>query len=113
MNMLMNFMAAGCPEELLPIVSFVKGIFFVIQIIIPVGLILMGSIDLGKAVLSSDDKEIKNAVSKLAKRAIAAVAIFFIVFIVQLVMRLVGESTDGSGFMECWGGQKVVGGDEE
>ena len=41
---------------LLPIVQFIrKGLFPIIQIGIPILLIVMGTIDLGKAVMSSDD----------------------------------------------------------
>lgn len=62
----------ACPEDLVPIFRFVKfGIYPLLQIGIPIILIIMGSIDLGKAVLSSDDKEIKAATGKLVKRAIA------------------------------------------
>ena len=91
--------------EIIPVIKFVKAIFNIIQFLIPVGLIIMGSIDLGKAVLSSDDKEIKQATSKLIKRAIAAVAIFFIVLLVKLVMGMVTDSgTDGDSksWMGCW-----------
>lgn len=95
-----------CDPNLAPIVKFVKSIFTIIQFLIPIGLIIMGSIDLGKAVLSSDDKEIKQATSKLVKRAIAAVAIFFIVFIVNLVMGLVASSDDEEdnalSWQDCW-----------
>ena len=87
---LLNFLVA-C-RDLAPIIKFIKSIFTIIQFLIPIGLIIMGSIDLGKAVLSSDDKEIKAATSKLVKRAIAAVAIFFIVLVVRLVMNLVSDS---------------------
>lgn len=93
-----------------PVINFVRSIFTLIQWLIPIGLIIMGSIDLGKAVLSSDDKEIKQATSKLIKRAIAAVAIFFLVFLVDIVMGLVGESNKKAGEAEgnsnswitCW-----------
>ena len=99
----MNFMV-NC-DDIKAIIVFVKSIFNIIQFLIPVGLIIMGSIDLGKAVLSSDDKEIKQATSKLIKRAIAAVAIFFIVLIVKLVMGLVSDSGadgDSDSWMACW-----------
>ena len=80
-----------------PIVSFVKnGIFPIIQIGIPIILIVMGSIDLGKAVLSSDDKEIKGATGKLVKRAIAAVAVFFVATIVTLLMGMFDVSIAGT-----------------
>lgn len=102
----MIFMDVSC-DDIQPIINFVKAIFNLIQIVIPIGLIIMGSIDLGKAVLSSDDKEIKQATSKLVKRAIAAVAIFFLVLLVKLVMNLVsdngnGQTGDSVSWMDCW-----------
>ena len=63
----------------------------------------MGSIDLGKAVLASDDKEIKGATSKLVKRAIAAIAIFFIPMLVNMLIGMVGDAGAKEGsFINCW-----------
>lgn len=101
----------ACPPDLVPIFKFIKnGVYPIIQIGIPILLILMGSIDLGKAVMSSDDKEIKGATSKLIKRAIAAVAVFFVAAIVSLLMGLFSSSgADESGtvsgtdsWKDCW-----------
>lgn len=92
-------------EGLLPVVQFIKkGIFPIIQIGIPILLIVMGSIDLGKAVMSSDDKEIKGATSKLIKRAIAAVAVFFVVTIVSLLMGMFSKTELGkqNAWSICW-----------
>ena len=68
---------------------------FVLKIMTPIVLIVVGSITLGQAVVSSDDKAIKSAVSGLVKKAIAAVVIFFIPTIVMFVFSLVAgaEST--------------------
>lgn len=87
-----------------PIINLIKGIFNIIKIIVPIILIVMGAIDLTKAVMASDDKEIKAATSKLIKRTIAAVAVFFIVTLVDVVMQLVSnsaEDTDGN-LLSCW-----------
>lgn len=92
-------------EGLLPIVQFIKrGIFPIIQIGIPILLIVMGSIDLGKAVMSSDDKEIKGATGKLIKRAIAAVAVFFVVTVVSLLMGMFAKTDIGqqNAWSKCW-----------
>ena len=91
-----------------PIVRLIKnGLFPIIQIGIPIILIIMGSIDLGKAVLSSDDKEIKNATSRLVKRAIAAVAVFFVVMLVTVIMNMVADNNKGGqsgakSWADCW-----------
>ncbi len=74
---------------IMPIIKLIrKGIFPIIQIGIPIILIIMGSIDLGKAVISSDDKEIKAAQGRLIKRVISAVVIFLLVTIVNIVFNL-------------------------
>ena len=102
----------SCPEELEGIFRFIKyGIYPLIQIGIPIILIIFGAIDLGKAVMSSDDKEIKGATSKLIKRAVAAVAVFFVATLVSLIMNMLGSTgTETSGqiggenvsWRSCW-----------
>ena len=104
MTNLFQIMDDSC-GGLLPVVQFIRrGVFPVIQIGIPILLILMGTIDLGKAVMSNDDKEIKGATGKLIKRAIAAVAVFFVVTIVSVVMGWLGKTDVGSqnGWAHCW-----------
>lgn len=94
--------------DLAPVINLLKAILGIIQWGIPIILIIMGSIDLGKAVLASDDKEIKGATSKLVKRAIAAVAVFFIPLLVNMLMKMVadnGTKTSSGGeknFVQCW-----------
>ncbi len=91
-----------------PIISVIKNLFNIIKIVVPILLLIMGVIDLAKAVLASDDKEIKAAQSKLVKRAIAAVAVFFAVTLVNAIMGLIGSGDDsGDGatstsWSECW-----------
>ena len=97
----------GC-GGLRPIVAIIKnGVFPIVQIGIPILLIVFGTIDLGKAVISSDDKEVKQAQSRLIKRCIYAVAIFFITTIVSIIMSLVAtgadsDETNTSGWAQCW-----------
>ena len=91
-----------------PIVRIIKlGVFPIVQIGIPILLIVFGTIDLGKAVISSDEKEVKQAQSRLIKRCIYAAAIFFITTIVSLIMSLVGTGadeteTDTNSWADCW-----------
>ncbi len=107
MNLFNILAVEGC-GDLEPIVKFIKlGVLPIIQIGIPILLIVMGTIDLGKAVLSSDDKEIKGAVGKLVKRAIAAIAVFFVATVVTLVMGLFGRSDNDdiegtTDWAACW-----------
>ena len=97
-------------KELTPIIFVIKKVLWVIQFVIPMLLIILGSIDLGKAVISSDDKEVKAAQSRLIKRFIFAVAIFFVVALVKLVMGIVADGTakgtdtgaDAKSWDDCW-----------
>ena len=58
--------------------------------------------------MSSDDKEVKAAQSRLIKRCIYAVMVFFVVFLVNLIMKIVsgtdvnGNETDAKSWYECW-----------
>ena len=90
----MYFMAVDC-EPLMPIIRLVRdGVIPLIQIGIPILLIVLGTIDLGKAVIASKEDEIKNAQKMLVKRAIYAVAVFFVVTIVTLVFSLFTSTGD-------------------
>lgn len=89
-----------CTAELQPIVGFIKAILQVIQILIPVGLIILGTIDLGKAVIASKEDEIKKNQQVLLKRCIAAVLVFLVATIVGFVMGFVGNES----WKTCWTG---------
>ncbi len=91
------------------IIRIIKnGLFPVLWIGIPIILIVLGTIDLGKAVISSDEKEVKAAQGRLLKRCIYAVAVFFIVTIVQLVFNLVAQAASANNqddmgtWWSCW-----------
>ena len=66
-----------------------------IKIFVPIILIVFGMIDLSKAVMSNDEKEMKGAQTKLIKRAIYAVVVFLVISIVQLLFSaLAGAAND-------------------
>lgn len=102
--------AADACNGLLPIVKMLRTILTIVQIFIPILLILFGTIDLGKAVISSDEKEIKAAQSRLIKRCIYAVAVFFVVLLVTVIMNIVAtsgeKSADTKGWQACWNAAK-------
>lgn len=95
-----------CPYELKPIIKFIKLVVFnTIQIFVPILLILLGSIDLAKAVMASDEKLMKDAMNAFIRRIILAVLLFFITTIVIVVMNMfakvpaVGAQND---WKACW-----------
>ena len=85
-------------SELLSIIGILKTVLKIMQIGIPVLLIIFRTIDLGKAVMAGDEKEIKAATSILVKRAIAAVAVFLLVLVVSVITGWVG----GDEWKQCW-----------
>lgn len=98
------FQIADACGGLLPIVKMLRNVLNIVQIFIPILLILFGTIDLGKAVISSDEKEIKAAQSRLIKRCIYAAAVFFVVLLVTVVMNIVASSGESGTkkWKTCW-----------
>ena len=78
------------------------------RIVVPALVIVLGMIDLAKAVIASKEDEIKAAQKMLVKRAIYALAIFFVVLIVQVVFGLLSSTGDskienqGASWQTCW-----------
>ena len=66
----------------------------VIKIVIPLILIVLGMVDLGKAVVSSDEKAINKSVGVLLRRFIAAVIIFFIPTIISAIFNALNVMDD-------------------
>ena len=100
-------------STILPLVRLIRhGIIPLIQVGIPLILIVLGMLDLGKAVMASKEDEIKSAQKLLIKRCIYAVAIFFVVLIVNLVFSLLSTAgtdsqgndigTQGMTWSQCW-----------
>jgi len=81
--------------------ALIGKIINIIRIAIPVIIVLLGTIDLGKAVIGGDEKTIKEAQGTLIKRIIYGVAIFFVFVIVQAIFGLVAEKAV-SNSSKCW-----------
>ena len=58
--------------------QFVGVLLLVFKIVIPIILIVLGAVDLGKAVISDKEEAINKQIKIFTRRLIAAVAIFFI-----------------------------------
>ena len=103
--MIVEMLDAPC-AGLLPVVKIIYRLVKIFQWGIPIALILYGTIDLGKAVIASDEKEIKSAQSRLIKRFIYAALVFLVVVLVEAFMNLVASSgsddSDTSSWQDCW-----------
>ena len=77
-----------------------------IKVVIPIVLIVFGMLDMGKAVTSGKDDEIKKQLMSFMRRAIAAVLVFFVPTIVGMLMQIVNDATTNGaegncGWAEC------------
>ncbi len=90
---------------LLPLVKVIKkGLFPIVQLGIPILLIVLGTFDLGKAVISSEEKEVKAAQSRLIKRFIYAALVFFVATLVSVLMSIIAQGGEGdtTSWESCW-----------
>ncbi len=86
------------PPEL---VSIVGAVVNIIKIGVPIILIVLGMIDMGKAVASQKEDEIKKGQKTLISRVIAAAIVFFVVAIVQLMLSIVSGATNDTSIWTC------------
>ena len=88
--------AVDCSEICMPkvLIKIVGTVVNVIKIGVPIILIVLGMIDMGKAVASQKEDEIKNGQKKLLSRCIAAGITFFVVAIVQLLVGIISSAAE-------------------
>lgn len=80
-------------SEILSLVGWVLTIF---KIIIPLIIIALGLIDLGKAAVSSKPEEIKKSAQSLAYRLVGGILIFFIPSLIMMAFNFIGRFEDAT-----------------
>lgn len=73
--------------------TFTVNLMNLVKVAIPILLVAYGMIDMAKAIMSNDEKQMKESQNKFIKRIIYAVVIFFVVAIVQLVFGMLAEAS--------------------
>ena len=82
--------------------GFIGYLLTFIQIAVPIILILMGTFDFVRAIISQKDDEIKKSQSRFIKRIIIGVVIFFIPLIVKFITGMVaGDDFSKSPCLSC------------
>ena len=84
------------PKEIITLVGTVVNL---IKIVVPIILIILGMLDMGKAVASQKEDEIKKGQKTLMSRCIAAGIVFFVFAIVQLLFNIVGADESNKDSM--------------
>lgn len=83
--------AAQLCSDMAPVLRIVGIVILGIKIVVPIILIIVGMIDLAKAVTEKSEDNIKKAQQALIKKAITAVLVFLVATIVGVLMTLVGQ----------------------
>lgn len=81
------------------ILRVVKIIYIILQVLVPIVLVLLGSLDLAKAITGQKEDEIKQGQKTFIKRLIAAIIIFFVFIVVKLVVGVF--SNDDNEIISC------------
>ena len=82
------------------LLDLINKVFRWIQIIAPIFVIIMGSVDFAGAILQDDKDALKKASSKFIKRLIVAVALFFIPIILSFLLNIFNDLT-GAASSTC------------
>lgn len=80
-------------QELEGVMGLVGWVILGIKIAVPIILIVVGMMDLAKAVTEKSEDKIKDAQTKLVKKAVAAIAVFLVITLVGLLMGLIGAES--------------------
>lgn len=72
----------------------IRFIYIFLQVLVPIGIVVVSSIDLFKAISAQKEDDIKKGQQTLIKRIIAAVIIFFVFAIVKLVLSVISDNSD-------------------
>ena len=77
-------------------------IIYIIKIAIPILIVLLGSLDLGKAVIAGEDKKIKEAQKSFIMRLIYGIAVYFVFTIVRVIFGLLDVNIQSGDNKICW-----------
>ena len=86
-------------EVILMIIKYVIKLLNILYIIVPIGLILMATIDLVKNVIANDDGEMKKNLKIFGKRFLMCIAFFLVEPIVTATVGLLGDA--GLDYANC------------
>lgn len=80
---------------------------YIMKVLIPVVIIVLGSVDLFKAFLSGDEKDVSTATQSLIKRFVIGIVIFFVPTVIKTIFNIVDGSKEDktSGWIfdsECY-----------
>ena len=101
--------AAEMCSNLQPFLNVIKLLLQFIRWSVPILLVILGSIDMFKAITkANDEKAVNDARNAFIRRLIYGVVIFLVPFFVNLILELVGnafpseDSVTATTWVSCW-----------
>lgn len=82
----------GIPYDL---PGFIRNLILIIKIVIPILIIIMGSVDYLKVVFGNSKDDLSKAIKKFVTRLLAGVCVFFLITLIQLFVNMLGNDNDG------------------
>ncbi len=76
-------------------------IMTLVEVLVPIILVIMGSIDLIKGISSQKEDEIKKGQQILIKRIIVAVIIFIVIVAVKFLVSIVNNPVNSNNIVDC------------
>lgn len=86
------------PPSIAYLIKYILGIMRIIAI---AAVIVLGTIDFGKAVLASKEDEMKKAQKTFIKRVIACICVFLVPTFINIVMNLANMAWSGEDYKAC------------
>ncbi len=103
MNMGTNLSDTSCQGLLGPdLLNDLSTVLTWIRIAVPILLIILGSVDFIKPLLSDDQQELQKSTGRFIKRCVIAVAIFFVPTIIMLILSSVDTLFDSACDIRLW-----------
>ena len=85
-------------SKFLAILKIAVVIVKILQILVPIALIVWGTLDFGKAVIEGDEKKMKEKRKPFIQRIISAIIVFLVPWAVGIILSNVGASE----WKDCW-----------
>ena len=95
--------------NLQPFLNIIRMVIRLIQYSVPLLLLVLGTIDMVKAVASNDDKTSKTSSQMFLKRLIYGVLIFLVPFLLRVILKMIDDNiikdsndVSATSWLSCW-----------
>ena len=89
-------------------IGLAKIVVKILQIVVPIALIIWGSLDMLKAIIAGDEKKISAARKPLIQRFVSAVIVFLIPWLFNIIIGLIASGESTSNWINCWNSKSAT-----